>query len=134
MNDKRWRRPPWLLCAVGVLLCVSGPGCSLGRRNAPVDGERAREVLRTALESWKKGDKVDALQQASPPIYVIDMEWQDGVLLQDYQVVGDGEEKDAHLFCPVKLTLRSGGGNAVTREVTYVISTAPNLTVSRKMF
>ena len=54
--------------------------------------------------------------------------------LKDYQVVGDGAEKDAHLMCPVKLTVRLPGGQEVQREVTYIISTAPNLTVSRKVF
>jgi hypothetical protein len=34
----------------------------------------------------------------------------------------------------VRLTVREAGGEDVTREVTYVAGTAPNLTVSRKMF
>jgi hypothetical protein len=109
-------------------------GCSSGITNAPVNAAKARETLQTALESWKKGDKVDALQGASPPIYVIDMEWQSGARLKDYQIVGDGEEKDANLFCPVKLTVRESSGKEVKRDVTYIISTAPNLTVSRKVF
>jgi hypothetical protein len=122
-----------LLWAVGVL-GVLAVGCTGGHENAPVEADKAREVLRTALESWKKGDKVDALQRASPPIYVIDTEWQSGAVLKDYRVVNDGEEKDAHLFCPVKLTVRTPGGQEVQREVTYIISTAPNVTVSRKVF
>jgi len=119
--------------AVLLLLLAFAAGCT-GRRNAPVDAAKAREVLRTALDSWKKGDKADALQSASPPIYVIDPEWQGGAVLKDYQIVDDGKEMDAHLFSSVKLTLRGSGGQEVKREVTYVISTAPNLTVSRKVF
>jgi hypothetical protein len=111
-----------------------GVGCSGGPRNAPVDAAKARETLRAALESWKKGDKVDALQGASPAIYVIDTEWQEGAKLKDYQIVSNGEEKDAHLYCPVKLKLQTQGGRETTREVVYIISTAPNLTVSRKVF
>jgi hypothetical protein len=99
-----------------------------------VDAGKARETLRATLESWKKGEKSDALQGASPPIYVIDAEWQAGAKLMDYQVLGDGEEKDAHLFCPVQLTLRDPGGKVVKRDVTFIVSTAPNLTVSRKLF
>jgi hypothetical protein len=109
-------------------------GCSRGFKHAPVDAAKARETLRTALESWKKGDKVDALQGASPPIYVIDMEWQSAYKLEEYQLTSDGEAKDAHLFCPVKLRLREPGGREVSREATFIISTAPNLTVSRKVF
>ena len=125
----------WTMNALAGLLLVGTallPGC--GPRNAPVNASLARETLRKALDSWKQGDKVDALQQSSPPVYVIDPEWQAGTALKDYQVVGEGEEKDAHLFCTVKLTVKGVGGKESTREVTYVVSTAPNLTVSRKIF
>jgi hypothetical protein len=99
-----------------------------------VDASKAQETLRTALESWKKGDKVDSLQQASPPIYVIDTDWQSGTVLKDYQIMGKGEEKDAHLFCQVTLTVQLPGGREISRKVIYVVSTAPNLTVTRKLF
>jgi hypothetical protein len=134
MPNKRWPRFSCLLCALCTLFAVCGPGCSRGFKNAPVNAPKARETLRTALESWKKGDKDDALQSAAPPIYVIDMDWRAGARLRDYRIVNDGEEKDAHLFCPVKLTLQYAGGKEVTTEVTFVIATAPNLAVSRKVF
>ncbi len=57
-----------------------------------------------------------------------------GAKLVNYEVVGDGEEKDAHLYCKVKLTVRGLQGKDAQREVTFIISTAPNLTVSRKIF
>jgi hypothetical protein len=123
-------RITWVIFAgLGLL----GSGCSTGPRNAPVDAAKARETLRTTLDSWKRGDKVDALQSASPPIYVIDMEWQSGAVLKDYQITGEGREMDAQLFCPVTLTVRTPNGQEAKREVTYIISTAPNLTVSRKV-
>ncbi len=77
---------------------------------------------------------MDALQAASPPVYVIDPEWQAGAVLADYRVIGDGQEMDANLFCQVALTVRSGPGKEASREVTYIVSTAPNLTVARKLF
>jgi len=113
---------------------MAATGCSLGPVHAPVDAAKARETLRTTLESWKKGEPADALQQASPPIYVIDAEWQEGNKLVDYKIAGDGDEKDAHLFCPVNLTIRDSAGKVSKRDVTYIISTAPKLTVSRKYF
>jgi hypothetical protein len=122
-----------LFALAGVVFAgAAGPGCS--PRNAPVNAGLAQETLRKVLDSWKQGDKADALQKASPPIYVIDPEWQGGAVLKDYQVVGEGEEKDAHLFCQVKLTVRAANGRQATMQATYVISTAPNLTVSRKLF
>jgi hypothetical protein len=134
MQSQRWPRFSCFCCALCALAGVFGPGCSRGFKNAPVNASRARETLRTALESWKKGEKENALQSAAPPIYVIDMDWRAGAKLKDYRIVNNGEEKDAHLFCHVKLTLQYGGGKEVTSEVTYVIATAPNLAVSRKVF
>jgi hypothetical protein len=125
----------WLVCILGALGGVIASGCSKGFDNAPVDVSLARETLQKAMDSWKHGDKVDALQSADPPIYVIDMEWQGGSSLKDYEIVGSGEAKDAHLMCQVKLTVRAPGtGKETKKELTYIISTAPNLTVSRKVF
>jgi hypothetical protein len=129
MNRDRRR-----ILVLAAVLMAAALGCNSGPKNAPVNAGKARETLRAALESWKKGDKSDALQAASPPIYVIDNEWQQGAVLKGYEIVGDGEEKDAHLFAKVRLTVREAGGKDVTREVTYIVSTAPNLTVSRKLF
>jgi hypothetical protein len=125
-------RRRWLfLTAIGGLTAA---GCSSGPVNTPVDAAKARDALRAALDSWKKGDKVDGLQKATPPIFVIDPEWQSGAVLKDYKLVGDGKEMDANLFCTVSLTVRPPGGAETTREVTFIVATAPNLTVSRKVF
>lgn len=125
----------WLVCMLGALGGVFALGCSKGFDNAPVDVSLGRETLQKALDSWTKGDKVDALQSANPPIYVIDPEWQGGSTLKEYEIVGQGEAKDAHLLCQVKLTIRApGAGKETKKEQTFIISTAPNLTVSRKIF
>jgi hypothetical protein len=111
-----------------------GLGCSSGPRNTPVDAAKAREVLRTALESWKRGERADALQSASPAIHVIDPQWQEGVALLDFRIAGDGKEMDAQLTCPVVLTVRDRKGKQINQEVTFYVSTAPNFTVARKLF
>jgi hypothetical protein len=129
MNRDRQQRI--LIYFIGTIGLLSG--CSKSKP-APVSPEKARETLKAALESWKKGDKVDALQQASPAIYVIDVEWQAGAVLKDFKLVNDGETKDAHLFCPVKLTVRDSAGKETQQEVIYVIATSPKLVVSRKVF
>lgn len=113
-----------------VLACLAG----CGGVNPPVDAAAAREALTAALDSWKRGDKADALQAASPPVYVIDAEWQAGAGLKDYSLAGDGQAVDANLFAPVVLTVRTPAGVEVKREVTYIVSTAPNRTVTRKVF
>jgi hypothetical protein len=124
-----------LFSAISVLM-LSGylVGCSQRAQNAPVDAETARDTLKVALESWKNGDAVDALQKASPPIYVVDAQWQSGAKLVDFKLVNDGECKDANLFCPVQLSVKNAAGKVESRQVTYIIATAPNLAVSRKLF
>ena len=122
----------WICAALAGMVAT---GCSKGFDNAPVDAGLALETLQKAMESWKKGEKVDALQSATPPIYVIDMEWQNGNSLKEYEIIGSGEAKDAHLVCQVRLTTRTpGNGKEARKELTYIISTAPHLTVSRKVF
>jgi hypothetical protein len=130
MNFRNGKR----IVPAAALLLVIGSGCGPEIQNAPVDADKARATLRTALESWKKGEPATALQNLSPPIYIIDQEWQAGAKLISYEMIGDGEEKDANLFCKVKLTTRTSAGKEVQQEVTFVVSTAPNLTVTRKIF
>jgi hypothetical protein len=117
-----------VICACAVLGCSSRP------RNAPVNADKAREALQTALESWKRGDKIDALQNASPAIYVIDPQWEAGAVLKDFRIVGEGKEQAALLTCPVVLTIRNQMGQETQKEVNFMISTAPHLTVARKLF
>jgi hypothetical protein len=126
-------RRTWVALVAIVWSGFLGAGCS-GSRNAPVDAAKARETLRAVLDSWKRGDKMDALQSAAPPIYVNDPDWQSGAVLSDYQITGDGQEMDAQLFCPATLRVQLPNGQEVKRDVTYIISTAPNLTVNRKIF
>jgi hypothetical protein len=110
-------------------------GCGTGpERAAPVDADRAREALRTALESWKKGAQPTALQSHSPPITVQDMDWEAGAKLLAYEIVGDGKNDDANLRCPVKLTIRDAQGKETKKQVTYVVGTSPAVTVFRELF
>lgn len=117
----------------GLVVLAGLAGCG-GGANPPVDAAAARETLAAALDSWKRGDKAETLQSTSPPIYVIDAEWQAGAGLKDYTLAGDGRTVDANLFVPVVLTVRTPAGVEVKREVTYIVSTAPNRTVTRKVF
>jgi hypothetical protein len=134
MKDKQTNHVSRLMVVVCGVAALFSCGCAKKIDNAHVNAEKARNTLRAALDSWKNGDAVDALQSARPPIYVIDEGWKSGTTLKDYELAGDGEEKDAHLFCPVKLTVVDARGKEWRGEVVYIVSTAPNLTVSRKVF
>jgi hypothetical protein len=108
--------------------CGSGP-----RRAGPVDVELARESLRMALESWKKGEAPNALRDASPSITIQDMDWKAGLVLVTYEMQGEEKEDAANLHCPVRLTLRDQQGREIKKPVTYVIGTDPVITVFREM-
>ena len=125
------------LSATIFLLAVGSaiPGCSNEPgRAANVDASRARESLKTALESWKKGEKTDALKAASPKIVVQDMDWENGAVLVGYQIENDGIEDTANLRVPVSLTLRDGKGVEAKKSVNYVVGTSPIITVFRELF
>ena len=116
-------------------LATAGPlaaGCSGGGRGAVVDPDRARETLKTALESWKKGDKIEAIRSGSPSIVAQDFDWMAGHRLLKYEVTGDGKDDDANLRIPVKLTLKTLQGKEVKKNVSYVVGTSPALTVFRE--
>jgi hypothetical protein len=117
-----------------VVLALAGPlvsGCSGGTRSDPVEPDRAREALRSALESWKRGEPIESLKSASPPIVAQDFDWMAGHRLVAYEVSGDGKDDDANLRIPVNLTLRNPQGQEVKKSVSYVVGTSPSLTVFR---
>ena len=62
--------------------------------------------------------------------------WERGTKLLEYQVLGEGEAKDANLSIKVKLTLAGDKPATKTTEktVSYLVGTSPSVTVFRDMF
>jgi hypothetical protein len=120
---------------VGALLCcLVLAGCGTGvHESAPVNPEVARETLTRAMESWKEGETLEALQEENPAIVVQDFDWAGGMKLLKYEVLGPGKEESANLVAQVKLTLADASGTQSNKTVTYVVGTAPALTVFRDM-
>ncbi len=106
-------------------------GCSSSPRTAPVDSERARDALKTALDGWKNGEDPATLKARTPSIMVQDMDWMTGSKLVDYQVDGEGRKAESILYVPVKLTLRNPKGQEVKKNVSYLVGTSPSLTIYR---
>lgn len=116
-------------CLAAIVLTAAG--CAEHVAATPVDPSRARDALKTTLDAWKKGQTVDSLKSGSPPIVAQDLEWQSGAVLADYAIAGEGETVDSNLKVPVKLTLKSPGGAPATKQVTYLVTTSPSITVFR---
>ena len=66
---------------------------------------------------------------------VQDFEWQGGAKLIDYQLLGEGQPRDANLSVKVKLTLagKQGKGKNIEKTVYYLVGTSPSVTVFRDM-
>ena len=115
-----------MMCAVA---CLALSGCG-GPSNQPVKVELARATLNQVLEHWKSGGNMDDLRKRSPEIVVQEAQWTNGAKLQEFQVIGDGRAEDANWYCEVELTLiPADGGEPKKKNVTYVVGTAPVLTV-----
>lgn len=126
------RPSPALIVTLAAALAA---GCSGGGSGAAgaVDAPKAREALKAALDGWKRGDKPEKLQSASPPMTVSDMDWQAGAKLLSYQMKDDGKEYGPNLNVPVDLTIRTPQGKEAKKTVSYVVGTSPTVTVFRAL-
>jgi hypothetical protein len=119
-----------LLAAVlSAIIAPAISGCSKGVAD-PVDPDRARVALKSALDHWKSGGDPLSMPTSATPMTVQDLEWQSGARLVDYEVLGDGEPADANLRVKVKLTL-AGKVKNTEKTVNYLVTTSPAVTVFR---
>ncbi|VTR95636.1 Uncharacterized protein OS=Singulisphaera acidiphila (strain ATCC BAA-1392 / DSM 18658 / VKM B-2454 / MOB10) GN=Sinac_4926 PE=4 SV=1 [Gemmata massiliana] len=117
-----------------VTLCLTVVGCSDGpRRAAPVEPDKALAALRSTLDVWKAGQKIESLGNENPPIVAQDFDWMAGAKLTEYKLLNDGTPEDANLRVQVQITVRDAQGRTATKTVTYVVGTDPKLTVFRAL-
>lgn len=119
-----------------VLLMVGGlplVGCSSTPSEpsaAGMDKEKARMLVETALESWKKGQPPEALQKLTPPLKVVDSDWSKGNKLTNYEIANYGKPAGDKFTVPVRITTTGPGGGA--KSVIYSVTVAPDQTVTRE--
>jgi hypothetical protein len=130
-------RRRFFAAVVVVLAALTTAGCRGSSVANPVDPPRAREALKTALDAWKGGQSPDSLKSSSTPMTVQDLDWAGGAKLIDYQVLDDGKALDANLSIRVKLVLDGRNkktGKANEKNVWYLVTTSPSVTVFRDAF
>ena len=119
---------------LGVAAAIAGltglAGCGPAP-SAQADPGQARDVLRQALDAWQAGDTPESLLQKTPPVRVMDREWQTGVKLVRYKVEGDVPFA-AELRCRVLLTLQPPGKAAKDKKAVFAVGTSPAITVVRE--
>src|ERR1700675_531611 len=118
-----------LLVPCQLILLFLVLGCR-GQPPAPADPERAREVLRTVLDGWQKGETPESLKQRDPCVVVNDLEWGGGGRLLAYKLESDGL-LGAELRCQVALSVQKNG-KIVKKKAVYNVGTSPVLTVVRE--
>lgn len=115
-----------------ALACAMIAGCSsFPAKAAPVEPNMALSALKTALDAWQAGQKIESLASASPEIIAQDFDWMQGKKLVSYKIVGDGLPQDANLRVDVELTLGENAGASTSKRVAYIVGTDPKLTVFR---
>jgi hypothetical protein len=96
------------------------------------DADLSRRVLTAALDAWKGGAATTSLSAQSPPIRVIDGDWERGSRLVEYQIVSEGQPLGLNRQCAVALTLKDPKGREVRKTVTYVVAAGESPVVSRQ--
>jgi hypothetical protein len=121
------RRPWWL---AGSLIILSG--CGAGGAAEQADPAKAQETLRSVLDAWKSGEKLEDLEKRTSPIHVKDLDWVGGFKLIGYQADSAGKLVGYDMTYFVVLELESPKGKSVKKNAVYTVSTRPELLVSRQ--
>src|SRR5262249_55054182 len=121
------------LVALLLALATAGSlttGC--GDVPKPADPAEARQILTTALDAWKGGGQPTDVSSRTPPVHVLDRDWEAGVKVADYQLEGDGRRLGAGLQYPVSLTLQNAAGKTAKKRVVYVVNTGKVVSIARQ--
>jgi hypothetical protein len=116
----------WLAMAAG-LVALGGCGPAAAKQ---ADPEAARQALRQALESWKKGEAPDSLKSASPPVVVVDRDWRRGAKLLDYELSETPAPNGFDQQFTVSITLEDAGRKK-SQKVAFNVATHPKRVVVR---
>ena len=105
-------------------------GCGGG---GSIDVNVAKKSLETTLNSWKDGKSPSDLTSVSPPIKVIEADWEKGSKLVEYEIVKEEKTGDHSLLVTVNLKLEPPKGKPTTPVARYIVNTVPEITVFRKV-
>jgi len=121
-------RANWFIVSLGLCWVL---GC--GPRNVPVsDGEQATQLLSETLQAWQSGATVEDQRQKTPPVYVAEEMWLGGTKLDRFEITQPAELFGTNVRLGVRLTCVDQRGSKREREVTYLVTTTPALTVARE--
>ena len=118
----------WLVQAGAVL--VVALGCQNSALPPQANPDEAREALKTALESWKKGGNArDELAGGKPPIYFNDPRCSPDVRLVDFKIDESHGQYGQSVRLSVVLSIRSKDGGVEEKKASYLVDTSPAIVI-----
>src|ERR1017187_5099766 len=104
------------LAAMFPFLVVAGCGGTGHAKFTPTAGE-ARSSLEASLTAWRDG-KPSGEIDATPPVRMVDSEWQRGQQIESFQIGDEEDTGDGTKQFTVKLTMKKAKNQ---QEVRYVV-------------
>ncbi len=102
-----------------VLLAGCGGGVPTPKATEP---KKAVATLQAALEKWKSGATIEALQKENPAVYAGDEDWQAGAKLVAFEL-RDVVDPGAHTpRIPVRLNIQASNDLQLWKEVEYLVT------------
>lgn len=107
-----------LLGAMVVLaVCSLGIGCSRKSPDFIPSSDTSRQALETALNAWVSGQRAGPIENASPPIQVVDSAWWKGQRLTSYEILDQETGQDGSPCFSVRLHKSKPRGDETVRYV-----------------
>lgn len=94
----------------------------------------AQEAVETGLNSWKSGEKAEALKSRPEPIDFFDEDWLGGGQLVEFKLIRTFMDTDALPRCAVELTIRKAEAPPTSVTVTYQVVKKPYPVIARDPF
>ncbi|WP_165065903.1 hypothetical protein [Paludisphaera rhizosphaerae] len=107
-------------------------GCGKAEEAPKSEPTAAKQHLITALDAWKGGKSKDELTKGTPPMLVVDGDWDKKSKLTEYVVEGDGEPVGAGVRWKVPITITTKAGKTVKKDAIYVVNIAGTIVVTRE--
>jgi hypothetical protein len=114
-----------------ILLLPVSAGCGGTAAPPTVDADVAKVTLDRTLGSWQKGETIDTMKNASPPVVVSDKSWGRGEKLTKYELDGPSKSAGADRKFQVNLWLTDDKGKIRREVVEYMVGVDPVHTVIR---
>lgn len=134
MNSQTLPRRAMARLVVAMLASIPFAGCGSTPAPTAADPEAAKQLLERALSAWQKGQTVEAVQSATPPIVINERKWSGGSKLTKYEIEVPSKPSGAQQKFRVTLWLNNDKGEEKKEVAQYEVGTTPVNTVFRAMF